>query len=63
MNIDTNIFFDDKVATGGDTLRKKPSSPTIVTQKQRLFMYYKTGLFYYIGYSCRVSLQRQLEER
>ena len=45
MNIDTNLFFDDKAATADDTSRKEPSSPTLVTQKQRLFMYYKTGLF------------------
>ena len=63
MNIDTNLFFDDEAATADDTSRKEPSSPTIVTQKQRLFMYYKTGLFYYMGYSCRVSLKKQLEER
>ena len=48
MNIDTNLFFDDEAATADDTSRKEPSLPTIVTQKQRLFMYYKTGLFYYI---------------
>ena len=55
MDIDTEVFFDDKVKTANDDSRRKPNSPIPISQKQKLGLY-KSWLVTVLLYICIVGL-------